>query len=760
MNKKLFFGMFAAASMMLATSCSNDELDSIQSGNEARVTFSIETEGSIATRAISDGKSANMLVYAVFDESGNRISTINKVTKENVSFPTKETVTLAKGQTYQVAFWAQNADCKAYTVSEDMKVTVKYTEGTKNTSAVNNDETRDAFFKAVKFTVNGNTDLGVELKRPFAQINVGVTKKDWDAAVASGVTIKQSSVVIKNAATSINLLTGEVDGNETVTYSLADIPKEETLNVDVNRDKNIGEDEQYQWLSMSYILVSETSSTDENGDGILGDNQTTLESLQFTFAPEETNSKNIVFAEGLNTVNVRRNWRTNILGQILTGDIDFNISIDPIYDGDCNYPDGDAQELEFAATFGGTVTLKNDVTLTEPLIVSKDMVINLNNHSITGGKEYVEGLTGTDISTINGLVYGVYAKNGNLTIKGGSYIAGTSAVQVGKGTVNIEGGLFSVKENTNATYLINCLDNDYRQGNAIVNITGGTFKNFNPADNAAEGKGTSFVADGYHAVSSDNEYVVVANEINVVVTDTDLTTLGKNQGILLANDITTETTVKGYGKADIKLEGGILDGNGKTLSVESNDGGDYCAISTTGGTIKNLTIDNGFRAIFLSNLTQDVLIENVVLYGEGVGYCINTGSMANGEFNLTVNKSTLNGWTSFSGLKSATFNNCSFGQGIYYTDVNGRVVKPYVSTVFENCEFNGKFYIDLSALIEGATVTLRNCTVNGVKLTTENWTQLIEAESTCGESQISVELKDNSYLTATNNNNVNYFVIE
>ena len=36
MNKKLFLGMFAAAGMLLATSCSNDELDVVQSGNEAQ----------------------------------------------------------------------------------------------------------------------------------------------------------------------------------------------------------------------------------------------------------------------------------------------------------------------------------------------------------------------------------------------------------------------------------------------------------------------------------------------------------------------------------------------------------------------------------------------------------------------------------------------------------------------------------------------------------------------------------------------------
>ena len=127
MNKKLFLGMFAAAGMLFATSCSNDELDVVQSGNEAQVSFSLGLEGGIATRAISDGKSADVLMYAVFDEEGNRINTIQKVSRTGVTFPTTENITLAKGQTYKVAFWAQNSATSAYVLDDDMNLTIDYT---------------------------------------------------------------------------------------------------------------------------------------------------------------------------------------------------------------------------------------------------------------------------------------------------------------------------------------------------------------------------------------------------------------------------------------------------------------------------------------------------------------------------------------------------------------------------------------------------------------------------------------------------------
>lgn len=334
MKKNLFFGLFIATSMLLATSCSQDEFDSAQSRNQAQVTFSLGIEDGIATRAISDGKSADVLVYAVFDKDGNRLSDIQAVTKTGVSFPTTESITLAKGQTYKVAFWAQDDDCEAYTVDTDeMSVTVDYT------NSANNDETRDAFFKTVEFTVTGSTSINVEMKRPFAQINVGVYKSDWDAAIASGIEIDKSSVIIKNAATTIDLLTGAV-GEETtdvvVSYSSGTIPSEE-LKIDLNKDGDFDEGlEIYKWLSMSYILVADHDATnDENG--LLGNDRTTLQNLQYTFTPKS--GEQIVFNEGLNSVPVQRNWRTNILGRLLTGNILFNISIDPVYDGDIIYPD-------------------------------------------------------------------------------------------------------------------------------------------------------------------------------------------------------------------------------------------------------------------------------------------------------------------------------------------------------------------------------------------------------------------------------------
>ena len=353
MNKNLFLGMFAAAGMLFATSCSNDELVSAQSGNEAQVTFSLGLEGGIATRANSDGESANKLVCAIYDVANNLLSTsvINgSVVNTNGQFVDNDafgngltdnvTATLAKGQTYTIVFWAQNKDCGAYSTDDLKNVSISY-------DGLNNDENRDAFFAAETFKVEGNAQIDVTLKRPFAQINVGVTEADWNAAVGSGVVINESKVVIKNAADKINLLDGSVAGEVEVKYDFATIPYQfttpETLDVDTNRD---GVKEKYMYLSMSYILVNDATG---------GSNKATLESegLQFTFSPVSGND--ILFFQGLNNVPVQRNWRTNILGKLLTGDIQFNITIDPIYDGEYNTDEFVGNKVGLNGTYYPTI---------------------------------------------------------------------------------------------------------------------------------------------------------------------------------------------------------------------------------------------------------------------------------------------------------------------------------------------------------------------------------------------------------------------
>ena len=645
MNKKLFLGMFAAAGMLLATSCSNDELDVVQSGNEAQVTFSLGLEGGIATRAISDGKSADVLMYAVFDKDGERINTIQKVSKTGVTFPTTENITLAKGQTYKVAFWAQDNDCKAYTVSDDMNVTVNYAN---DENKVNNDETRDAFFKTVEFTVTGSTSIDVELKRPFAQINVGVTKEDWDAAVASGITIAQSSVVIKNAATSLNLLDGKVSGETEVSYSLANIPSDPAiLKVDTDGD---GEKEEYNWLSMSYILPA---------DATTGFAKTTLENIAFVFSPQNGNYSNIEFNQGLNSVPVQRNWRTNILGTILTGEIQFNISIDQEFEDD-----------HFVNVLGTPVTVSSrkelDELLKNPVVgtikldqaleytpsgynadddngidfFSSDVTVEGAPTNITSGDSEPNKSNG-DYGLIAKLGTKVTYNNINLTSFGGGVAAADgSAVTfnsgsvyvdspstsgryifyaVGEGsTITINGGTFSwaKDDNQKRAYI-------YADKGTTVYVNGGTFGEASTRSGYTEGikgEGTviitggtfgfdpsTWVASGYKAIKKGDNYIVVTEIVASLSNVTASSTVELNSDITVSTGTTIHTE---NASADITING---NGNSIISIAESADdftweGGTIPAMSTilssTNGskvTVNNLTFGGTMSALMLGH---------------------------------------------------------------------------------------------------------------------------------------------------------------
>ena len=59
---------------------------------------------------------------------------------------------------------------------------------------------------------------------------------------------------------------------------------------------------------------------------------------------------------------------------------------------------------------------------------------------------------------------------------------------------------------------MNCYDAGYRDGTAHVIVEGGTFYNWNPENNAAEGVNTNFLAEGYivtsEVVGEDTVYTV------------------------------------------------------------------------------------------------------------------------------------------------------------------------------------------------------------------------------------------------------------
>lgn len=395
MDNHFLFTMLAASTMMLATGCSSsDDTVATQESNLATVSFSVQADAVAGTRAISDGSGADELIYRVFDKDGNSVGTLAQKTETGLTdllTGHKVTLYLAKGQTYKVAFWAQDADCKAYTVDDNMGVKVSY-------DGVNNDEKRDAFFKTVDVTVTGDMNVDVTLKRPFAQINVGCTTADWSAAQASGINVQTSSVTVKDAATKLNVIDGTVSGSKDVTYTAANIPTE-TLKVDADGD---GTKEEYKYLSMCYILPNETTT---------GAAKTTA-STEFTFKPEKGNA--ITLSDGLQAIPVQRNYRTNIVGTILSGEVSLNVKVDPIYDGDLNHVIWDGKTLTEPATSADGKTYEVNTPA--------ELAWVFNNPVAYYGNNFIKSVSvNKDLNMGGHALYRVWIANDNLELNGNGH---------------------------------------------------------------------------------------------------------------------------------------------------------------------------------------------------------------------------------------------------------------------------------------------------------------------------------------------------
>ena len=190
---------------------------------------------------------------------------------------------------------------------------------------------------------------------------------------------------------------------------------------------------------------------------------------------------------------------------------------------------------------GGELTVSDEIktnggdTQADCVVISKPTTLNLNkkiispdnmgNNSTNFTALIVDADTTVNAGPEGGIDtgrnggYGINVRKGaNLTINGGSYYGGGTAVQVQKGTLTINGGFFAVEpfgEPYGYKFLLNCIDSAYKNGTAKIIVKGGTFVNFDPSNNAAEGAGTNFVAPGYTVTSQtqtngDIWYTVVA----------------------------------------------------------------------------------------------------------------------------------------------------------------------------------------------------------------------------------------------------------
>ena len=304
--------MLAIAGMLFATSCSQDELlNEPTTGDYVSAKFTIGTSDGIATRAtIGNGTKADKVACAVYDEKGTELRDLYAI-RDVVDMKATYEIRLAKGQKYRVAFFAYNSTADAYDVTYLTDIKVKDSQNS-------NIENRDAFTAYVDVDATVNTiNEDVTLYRPFAQLNLGVDNTEWTDAVKAGVTVAKSKIVVTNVYDQFSAYDNAIVATaepKTMTFAMNTIPTEE-LEVDVDRDGTIANTEKFKYLALNYLLVGDAGT------------EKSLTDVEFVWENSDASKTNNPTTHFKN-IPVQRNYRTNIIGKLLTNPATFNIVID------------------------------------------------------------------------------------------------------------------------------------------------------------------------------------------------------------------------------------------------------------------------------------------------------------------------------------------------------------------------------------------------------------------------------------------------
>ena len=387
-------------------------------------------------------------------------------------------------------------------------------------------------------------------------------------------------------------------------------------------------------------------------------------------------------------------------------------SFDDQYDAKATYyPVLDQAGLKDALAAGGEVKLDKDVATDALLIAKKSATLDLGGKTIANtvdiwnestmawslisarGKDTTLTVTGKGtLKAKENDNFAIDVQDGaTVIVKDGTFISNVDAIYVYEGKAIIEGGFFDIQQKASGTgeaqyrFMLNCYDANYKNGKAKITVRGGTFVNFDPSNNAAEGAGTNFVADGYSVVAekhgSDTWYKVVKTP------EGQLTTTEKLNGTLELENI--EKDKNGKKKQVAVLMG---DNDAADIDYKQNNSG-----YTGKGVLLGSTKLNKYGIAPAGVGEYSFLFSEGTINSAATGYASIDGYKDTSVYMLlpansdvTFENMTFNGVVSFdiqkytspwSNLNSLTFKNCTF---------NGIIIGtcPASNVTFDGCTFN------------------------------------------------------------------------
>ncbi len=707
--------LVAAALALLAVGCNKESVTEVPDGQMVDVTFTAALPGEeLATKAIGDGQTAKKLYVAVYENDDAKTKLDLNQEKTFTDLKTTVTFSLVKGKTYNFVFWAQAENGAPYSWENDDLKNIKISYD----NALANDETRDAFYATRKeLKVNGALTETIKLYRPFAQVNFGTA--DYTEAVVAGLKPTKSVFSATSVATEFDTFEAEGKAEADVTFKEAALPGE-TL---VTKEGN------YTWMTMNYIIPA----------GKQGEKHISNVAAEFI---ADAGSVKVSAPQAP----VQNNYRTNILGNLLTSQVIFNVEIVPIF----NEPDNDidlvniknVESLKALFATGGSAKLAEDLVIDETVSVpaGAEVTLDLNGKTIRNTEDLwdvatncwslisVKGGTLTikgqgSVTAKENDCYAVDVQDGgNVIVEGGEYVGNIHAVYVHDGTAEIRGGKYSVQQkypdaSKADEFVLNCLDGNHANGTAKIIVSGGEFVSFNPADCQAEGAHTNFLASGYKSVQKGDNYVVVPANQTTVYTEAEL-------------DEAIAAVEKGV-KSEILIAAGtyknVIDvRSDKVITFKPAVEGASVVLGGVNGASNGTETSCVFEDITFDNSIQEAgwFVGTAQNIFPCVGVWGGQYTFKNCKFIVDGNSGKETGvmtWWTIKDCKTAlTFDGCTFEGKDNHAEARAMQIYGHVDLAVLNCKLaTAKRYAIKYAANEGYTANIKNCEVSNCEYTVE-----------------------------------------
>lgn len=330
------------AAVMLLASCQRDELQGGSiSGEEVSVSISatMPIDGGAVVKSNDEPGNAsevNRCIMGVYlnddgmsqpEPMGDKVVVRVDGTTHKAEFGDLQ---LVSGHKYLLVFWADNAtedsdngfEDNHYNTADFPEVTFK--EGGTYKS---NDDTRDAFFASYPIEVNGPSSHDIELHRPFGQLNI--TTNDYRTVAEDFKSLLPTQVKIdfSGIPSGIDLLTGELTENKIESLTSGPVPI-----ADVTSPAAADGCRQ---LSFDYIFAPYEEEGEEQ-QLVLNDF-----TMHFMNGEDQKTLSEYIFQN----IPVRRNYRTNVSGNLLTDRTGIEVEVVSDFDGEYNMDVPDVKEV-------------------------------------------------------------------------------------------------------------------------------------------------------------------------------------------------------------------------------------------------------------------------------------------------------------------------------------------------------------------------------------------------------------------------------